>query len=89
MHQFPIVGGIHLSCPDNFGTVDIRGVIYPLFEGIVFRRIADDHELLAGELFEPSLNLGSLDAEAAWAIPLPNLLATRPLSRSEMERVGE
>jgi hypothetical protein len=35
--QFKIIGNIHLSRPYNFGSVDFRGVVHPLIEGIVLR----------------------------------------------------
>src|ERR1039458_4788832 len=48
VHQLQIIGCVHLSCPYDFGTIDISEVVDPFVQRIVVVRIADDRQLLAG-----------------------------------------
>jgi len=86
-HELQIVCGIHLTRPDDFGAVDVRGIVDPLIPRFVLGRISHDDELFAGELFQFGLNPGSLRAEITWAPPPAKPCTGWPLRRSEMERL--
>jgi hypothetical protein len=86
-YEFQIVCGIHLPRPDDFGAVDVRGIVDPLIPRFVLGRISHEYELFAGELFQFGLNPGSLRAEITWAPPPANPSAQWQSGRSEMERL--
>ena len=50
--QFLIVLIAHVARPDDFGMINIGGVINPLPIYIVTRAIAHDHEVLAGRMLQ-------------------------------------
>ena len=84
LKQFTVTGGVHFARPDYLGVVDVGGIVDPLVLGIIGGGVADDRDLITGQL-QLSFHVGATLSEDVGAIPAEIPSGRGPFGKREVE----